>query len=244
MTTNVESRDDLSRLLGVVFDSFSFHPEQMHTDDWPWPVNYTRQMLALLVKSGTVTTVEDGEGETYWQCWKTYDEHEFAEVLGDFDHWFDNHATSIEGESMATTAPPKVKPEANTPCYCGCGELSKGFYRPGHDARHAGNVGRLVAQNTLAGESDPEQPYNDLPSEKLVAKAKKITESALAKASKSVKKDDRKVEAHSPGAVAGIVKVGKNEYAAQRLADGSVTYWKGNEELTASKTAAKTFQVG
>lgn len=237
--TVVESRDDLSRLLGQVFDSFSLHPETIHNDDWPWPVNYTRQMLATLVRANIVTTAEDGEGETYWQCWKTYDDHEFAEVLGDFDAWFNANASSIEGGNVTASTGSSIegKPDTNTPCFCGCGEACKGFYRPGHDARHAGNIGRLVAQDTLAGEDDPARHYNDLPSDKLVDKARKIADKAVERDGKSIK---------GPVHQEGIIKVGKTERVARKFsASNAVSYLNdGGEWVEASKTAAKTFQVG
>lgn len=67
-------------------------------------------------------------------------------------------------------------------CTCGCGEPTKSKYRPGHDARHAGQVGRSLATNpkdkaalaALSGMSPA-----------LRAKAERIRDNAAAKAAKA-----------------------------------------------------------
>lgn len=65
-----------------------------------------------------------------------------------------------------TTETVKAKVERPA-CRCGCGETtSGGSYRPGHDARHAGKVGRAIA----AG-GDPVSLTAALPTEALVKKA-------------------------------------------------------------------------
>lgn len=61
-----------------------------------------------------------------------------------------------------------VKTKAERPaCLCGCGDTtSGGSYRPGHDARHAGQVGRAIA----AG-GDADTLVKALPTDALRAKA-------------------------------------------------------------------------
>lgn len=233
----VDSRKDLNSLFISIFETFSLHPENVV--ELPWPTTYTRQMLATLVKAGLVHTEEADDG-TYYQCLHTYDEINVDEAQRQFDEWFDNNATSTEGTSMTTTASTRTAKSATlTPCYCGCKGMSKGFYLPGHDARHAGQVGRAIAANYTTKGFDRRTLLNDLPSEKLVAKAERIAETAIAKIEKkakpSVKEDEH-----------GIVKVGKTEYVAVREASGLVRYLTadGDEWKSASKTAAKTFQVG
>ncbi|MFC4531371.1 hypothetical protein [Sphaerisporangium dianthi] len=50
-----------------------------------------------------------------------------------------------------TTAPaaPAKKSTEPTPCLCGCGENSKGKFRPGHDARHCSNLAKKVEAKEL-----------------------------------------------------------------------------------------------
>lgn len=132
------------------------------------------------------------------------------------------------------------------PCGCGCGENvpPKSAYRPGHDARHAGAVGRSVAADYpnvlgdagLKGEIEkfisPDRPL-------LVAKATKVAHTAWAKAAAKKR--------HPSGASApteGIAKVGKNEVPARQFSDGSVEVMKDGEWAKASAAATKTFQEG
>lgn len=70
------------------------------------------------------------------------------------DHYDDPHTAFEEMFPMKTDKTPTVTGDrgnadsATTECRCGCGEhvlSGKSLYRPGHDARHAGNVGRTLA---------------------------------------------------------------------------------------------------
>ncbi|WP_427115603.1 hypothetical protein [Pseudarthrobacter scleromae] len=65
-------------------------------------------------------------------------------------------------------------------CLCGCGELvltmGRSLYKPGHDARHAGNLGRLVA------ETGDDSLLAQLPTPALRAKAETVANNARAKA--------------------------------------------------------------
>lgn len=83
--------------------------------------------------------------------------------------------------SKTTTATPKpAAPAAPAPCRCGCGAQTvrpEASYLPGHDARHAGAVGRAL----LAG-ADREAALAALPTEALRTKALGVLATAERKA--------------------------------------------------------------
>lgn len=64
-------------------------------------------------------------------------------------------------------------------CGCGCGDTTKSTFRPGHDARHAGNTGRALAANPK-----DKTALADLAamSPALRAKAERVRDNAIAKA--------------------------------------------------------------
>ena len=70
---------------------------------------------------------------------------------------------------------------------CGCGELvltmGRSLYRPGHDARHAGNLGRLVA------ETGDDSLLASLPTPALRTKAETVANNARAKAQAKADRD-------------------------------------------------------
>lgn len=139
----------------------------------------------------------------------------------------------------ATSSRPKVDHGEYHPCGCGCGEMvpPKSNYRPGHDARHAGQIGREIAANYAVKGFDRRELLAKLPSDALKAKAEKIAETTIAKAERKGRKDVEPVDV----AEEGLIKIGKTEYPATRsLTTGEVTRVDGKP---VSKTAAKTFEV-
>ena len=72
-------------------------------------------------------------------------------------------------KTQTTTTPATTKAHGSGNCLCGCGELvqtmGRSLYRPGHDARHAGNLGRLAA------ETGDDSVLDVLPTPALKAKA-------------------------------------------------------------------------
>lgn len=148
--------------------------------------------------------------------------------------------------SPAAGTDPKVKPAKKAaakpatkeyhPCGCGCGENvpPKSSYRPGHDARHAGAVGREIAARVAEKGFDRRTLLAALPSDKLKAKAEKVAETAITKAAgKSTPAVTKEVE--------GIVTVGKTEYAAVKTGDKVVRVDTGKP---VSAAAAKSFVEG
>lgn len=223
-----------------VYDSFATDPSEIaHTLDIN--VRFARELLATLVNANLVVETE-GEMGTVWQCWQTHDDIDREEAEYLFDNWIEttNHTNQENTVSKPDKTEKPAKPAKEQtfhPCYCGCTENvpSKSFYRPGHDARHAGRIGRLVAED---GNTDH---YSDLPSERLVAKAQGITEKALAKAQA---KADRAAAKTTPEVVEGTLTVGKNERIGRKFKDGTVEYMdEKGEWKPASKTAASTFEA-
>jgi hypothetical protein len=94
-------------------------------------------------------------------------------------------------------------------CRCGCGETVKAgsLYRPGHDARHAGRVGRML----VADERDMlTRREFDLMSPALQAKVQRVVANQT--------KDARPVRWPQTG----TVKVGRWEYPARSMDNGTI----------------------
>ena len=251
----ITNADDLRFVYLLAFDSHAITPGDV-TDASEGRINnrYSRELLATLTRAEMLAfTVVNGE-EDVWQVLNpgTYDTATREEAEAAIDRWLSNTNPTESGSKPAAQKDrtmTKETPNEVHPCYCGCKENvpSKSFYRPGHDARHAGQIGRQAAL------LDPQSTeysdlLNELPSDRLVAKAKgieaKAREKADAKAQREQAKEAKKAAKSEPVNEEGIVKVGKTEYAATRTPDGVVKYFKGDEEKVASKAAAKTFTVG
>lgn len=127
-------------------------------------------------------------------------------------------------------------------CMCGCGAFTnstKSSYLPGHDARHAGQVGRAMAQADSPAHRT--ELLATLPSTSLQYKAErvaeKVSDQAQAKAERAARKAERATssstrETRKRGKVVesveetfteGSVKVGRWTYPARQYNDGTVT---------------------
>lgn len=110
-------------------------------------------------------------------------------------------------------------------CRCGCGLPvgRKSSYRPGHDARHAGQVGREAAARYADGEGlwDLDEFYSALPSERLVKKAKSVAEREVFKATAKRNRALHKASKDA-GFAEGIVTKGRWEYPARMTKAGKV----------------------
>lgn len=149
--------------------------------------------------------------------------------LFEHDYWddptatFEEMFTMTDTKTVATTTPATVAAFPN--CNCGCGEAvqsKKAQYRPGHDARHAGTIGRAMAET-----QDSKARANllgRLPSEALRVKAQGAFEKALEKAERKsanslVGKGQRRRPAKGKN-IKGTVKVGRWEYPAEQHGAG------------------------
>ena len=250
MTNNTDTAKDLREVYLHTYANFATSPTEVADQFKGINLRYARELLSTLVEAGLVAKTEDGEGSDAWQTIPTYDDMDETEAASKIDEWLKKHYKA---------SAPKAKPEQTFhACYCGCGENvpTKSFYRPGHDARHAGTIGREIAANYHVKGFDRRDLLSNLPSDKLVAKAEGIAEKQIEKIEAKAKREAEREEAKAVKAAAkddlpdieekglteGSIRVGKNEYVAYRKADGTVTYFgpKG-EEKVASKTAAATF---
>lgn len=140
-------------------------------------VRYARELIGLLHREGFLDENENGEFEAN----PHQSEFEFNQFVA---------ANTPKEESMPTptkskASPAKPKPKTSSgeirKCLCGCGEnvAGKASYRPGHDARHAGQIARAML--AASKKTDRTKALDALPSPALQAKATKIFEGLQAK---------------------------------------------------------------
>lgn len=238
--SNITHATELREVYLFTYDSFGVTPHDVVDGiDSVTNVRFARELLGTLVGAGLVSVDDVNDDGDIWQTVPTYDDMERNDAEVKIDDFLNTQPANKENSTMATataTKPKstKVKPAATFhECYCGCGENvpAKSFYRPGHDARHAGVIGRLVAEDGDMAH------YNDLPSERLVLKSKAITIKAL-------EKKQAKSAKRAPEYVEGTLTVGKKERIGRKSTDGVVEFMddKGNWN-PASKTAASTFEA-
>lgn len=210
---NRNTAQDLRTAYLIAFDNFATEPVEVGN-----AVNgnsrYGRELLGTLVAAGLIMDDHHVNGtDQVWQCVDTYDNVSRETAEATIDAFL---------ATLADEAPVKAKKAVVTNltgCLCGCGELANKDrdYRPGHDARHAGNVGREIAARRLGS---PDEAIDDLllalPSSSLRIKAKGVALKALEgkKTRSKVAKDQREV---------GTVKLGRWVYPAMRDAKGEVT---------------------
>lgn len=125
-------------------------------------------------------------------------------------------------------------------CACGCDQpvAKRATYRPGHDARHAGQVGRDVAERLAAqpegGDLNDPENYDDLPTPALQTKAQRVAEKHYARITKrSEVEPDRGSDGHgeiqarleaTEAQVTGTFKIGRWDYPARMTSAGKVQY--------------------
>lgn len=274
--------DALREVYLYTFDAFSTNPVDVEqASDVPSVDNprTAREMLGLLVQVGLLVT-DAVEGEDVWQVGNpgTYDDHDRSEAESVFDQFFGVGESEPEPEVAPTPAPSATPSEpraarAETPtgdlpdCICGCGAKvgKKSFYKPGHDARHAGNVARAIAERVASGAArdDAMAQLNELPSTKLRNKAEDMADRIVGKAAKRV--EEKPVEEEpapvvheedttddtdpgepveeevEPDPENGFVTVRGKQIDATRYADGTVMYVKSGTETKATAHVAGTF---
>lgn len=194
----------------------------------------------------------------WWQTGKTVDQHDNEAA----QHWFDDHFVEDPDAGDATkTKAPKATVRATNPadlplCLCGCNQPVSNRnrnYRPGHDARHAGAIGKALG--TMHPEEDEENwtaMLGFLPTAALQDKANNIGRRIAAKrivqlekkmqgAAKAINDKIAPVEFQS-----GKIKIGRWEYDAEKnMTSGSVTYTTGKGvPKVATDEQAKRFYPG
>ncbi len=166
----------------------------------------------------------------------------FEFKAGQYEHDHHDNPTTAFEEAFPMNDETSITHRANedetgesnrATCRCGCSEAptsTRTSYRPGHDARHAGNVGRAIALNpdlevALLGE---------LLTEALRAKAQRVASAARMKAAaKAQRKADKAArraaksktatpEIAEPEFTEGAVKKGRWTYPARAYGSGVV----------------------
>lgn len=227
-TAGRDHRGDAEATYLHTFDSFSTDPSEV-AQALDINVRYARELLGLLVDLGIVCEGEVNDQDLVWQCVDTYDNTTREAAEDQFNAVWDLRA-KITPELVAAPKAP-----TGTDCRCGCGERTnkKALYRPGHDARHAGQVARLAL--TDDGMAALEAGVATLPSQKLKDKALAMAERLVAKATATPAR---------PAVTKGAVRVGRHELRAQRNeATGEILYLRGkdNQWVLAIARIAKTF---
>lgn len=248
-------RDDLREVYLLSYDSFAIDPGEV-IDSVPSITNtrYARELLGILTNQ-KILAVADGDNGDIWQTLTpgTPDEitRETAESF--IDKWLDtavplpdynpNHDTSNtdtkESKIMSTATATKTKPAATTTdfrkCGCGCDEnvSGKALYKPGHDARHAGQVARQILTVRPESKAARDALLDVLPTDALINKASALADLWIAKADAKVEREKERADRAAAKAEAKAaktpewtdidpVKVGKTEYPARQHRDGHV----------------------
>lgn len=222
MAKNLVARNtaqDLRTAYLLAFDNFSTEPVEVGN-----AVNgnsrYGRELLATLVHGGILCTTLVNNAEQVWQCLETYDSVDRAAAEATIDAFL----ATFEDEAPA----PKPKaPTSLLACKCGCGELANKDrdYRPGHDARHAGNIGRAMAAEFALGHADKaEALVLQLPSAALRAKARGVALKAAEGKTRRPKAAPKaaRTKVAKDVRVLGTVKAGRWTYPAMMDAKGGV----------------------
>lgn len=195
----IATRGHLRATYLFVWDSFATDPSEVadHVDGVT-NTRYARELLGVLVNAGLVAISEGGEFDNehdVWQPMQTHDEITRDEAESIIDTWLDSkipNPTTKKGNAMSTSTTRTKKTKNPTgKCLCGCGENSTSNYRPGHDARHAGQVARRLAEKITPKQAT--DALAALPSEALRLKASAMADRLIDKA--NAKKATAKVEA-------------------------------------------------
>lgn len=248
MATITTDVNDLRKVYLHAFDATVTDPATVEEEVEGINTKYAREILKVLTDGNLLVLDPIEDGVDAWQPNLNMDSNDRKDAEAAFDDWANENGLQV-AETKAKS--PKRNDVGVHPCNCGCGEQvgGKSFYKPGHDARHAGNIGRLVAS------TGDKKHLQDLPSPALVAKAEKIAANVNAKADAKRKAEHEKAEAKaqkardkanatpSPEVEHGHVKVGKGRFEAVRHPDGSVEYRSTDGSMKeASASATKSFK--
>lgn len=231
--TEVSNAAELREVYLMAFDNMAVDPITVEQETGERiGSRFARELIGTLALANVLVESEIG-GETVWQTAFNVDDTNRAEVEAFIDEFLGIKKPKKAAKKATATRPAtRTKDEGYHPCLCGCGENvpAKSFYRPGHDARHAGQIGKALGAMDQPSDADVKKMTGDLPSDRLVEKALSIADAQRAKRSKKA----------SPTFTEGTAKVGKNQVKARMTNDG-IEVLDGAEWKPASKTASKTF---
>lgn len=250
---------DLREVYLLAFTDFSTDPSEIaQATDRRINSRYARELLATLVQHGMMTTTTVNGADEVWQCLETRDNTTRGEAEARIDAWlasFAPVATAIAPKVRRTGTATKTNPAGLPGCLCGCGEVTNrtSNYRPGHDARHAGQVGRALAvlQAEHPDTVDVEMALASLPTAALRAKAMGVaakagaTKTSAPKTMREVANKAKRAVAAIQYPISGSVKVGRWTYPAAKDERGTVKYVvKGGVTKVATAAQAERFIAG
>lgn len=234
--------DDLRFVYLLAFDSFAIDAGDVVTASESRINNrYSRELLAVLTQANLLSLQDVNGEQDVWQVANpgTYDGNTREDAEAVIDAWLKQHDLAIATAKVPTPQKEKSvteKPATNVEfahCRCGCeaNVPPKSWYKPGHDARHAGIVGRAIAAQVATPGFDRRTLLDALPSDSLKAKAEGIAETAIKKAeAKAARKAERgeKVEPAPKTApyAEGKIKVARKAFPARKYEGG---VWEVNE---------------
>jgi len=183
---------------------------------------YTRELLGMLMGADLAIVFESPDGDLYTA--KSWDEDDQAWAA--FNDRYPEPAVAPAKSSAPQTPRDATLPDGApapaegkrgktpTPCLCGCGDLTASNYRPGHDARHAGQIAKRMASEF---ERDPINMVllAALPSEKLQEKALKMATRLIDKTRAG--KPERKAEMEAAMEVADTMEEAAEEITGMEL---------------------------
>lgn len=240
MSTPDILRADLRMVYLAIFDNFALNIGDIVDLDNIGNYRYARELVGVLSNQGLIAEQDvNGEEIVYQTYPDTYDNIDRAEAERRIDEFLNKaipatttaspNPTKKERKMTATTTAPKST-DLRT-CTCGCGEnvAGKSNYRPGHDARHAGNIARAAFALRKDGQTtaEAEAQINSLPTDALQAKARGMiagwqakdnAKAARAQAQAQAKAKDADV----PEFTEGTMKKGRWEYPTRTYQGGVV----------------------
>lgn len=184
----LDQRETLRKVYKYIFDSFAVNVSDL-AEYLDVNVRYARELVGVLSEAGLIIESDVNGEEFVWQTNDpgTYDDHTEEEADAVIDAWLDekfpNTVQAVSAAKTASAKPPKPAEGEFRKCNCGCGEnvSGKSWYRPGHDARHAGNVARDIVANHATRGYDRREALAALSSDKLRVKAEDMAERLIAK---------------------------------------------------------------
>jgi hypothetical protein len=191
---DTETREALRETYLYSFDGHGAVPTDLVDAEIAHNARHGRELLAVLTNANLLIQEDvNGDGDV-WVPAEDRDHftREQAEVM--IGAWLDDQdpATLTNTATPNRKVPNKMSTTEFKKCGCGCDENvpPKSTYRPGHDARHAGQVAKAMLAK---GEYDDEA-VAVLPSEALRDKATAIFNKRIAKVQAKAAKDAAKAE--------------------------------------------------
>lgn len=155
MPTNAQAHGPALRATYLLaFDNFATDPTEVAALPEVGNVRYAREILGLLQEHNLVVETDvNGEGMV-WQTADTYDNATREQAEATIDGYLASYDAEFqvapEKAPARRSKPSKTNPAGLPLCLCGCGVAGKSDYRPGHDARHAGNLARAILSGEMA----------------------------------------------------------------------------------------------